>query len=197
MSLRVLTDAVVVVAVDNMASSIISHFNKPPHRTPSLRYTTHIHDNNNINTHHWNYKAKLEAKAFCQEQWGVFFQSQVMNCHQKRSVTEKQFSAPPSITTSYPYPKVNEKKKVPQQHLTSSVFCSQFWGHLNWQEEDKSVLVSFPSPERKIYPSNRRKTEESYSGWWVWNPSVASRPCTEIQQQWQTHTNRSILARRK
>lgn len=71
---------------------------------------------------------------FCQEQWEERSLSQppVMNCHQKRSVTEKQFSATPppfnycTVPPPSPHPKSERKQKkrkqnVLQQLPTSSV----------------------------------------------------------------------------
>lgn len=109
--------------------------------------------------------------------------------------SKKQFSAPFNY---HLIQKVNEKTERQCFPTTSDLksFCWHIWGHLNWQENSKRVLLSFPLPERETAPSNRRKMEESYWWWWwwLWNPSVESRPRAEIQQWWRANKDR--LARR-
>lgn len=51
----------------------------------------------------------------------VSFQPQVMNCHHKRSVTEKQFLAPLQLPPPTLIQKVNEKKKEYDFPPTSDV----------------------------------------------------------------------------
>lgn len=174
---------------------IISQFNKAPwgiqHTQHDLCLLKKLH------------KVHLyETTKQNQEQWEecrvLFSQPQVMNCHQKCSVTEKQFSASLQLPPPTLIQKVNKKRKRKCSPTTSDLkcFCSHIWGHFDWQEKGKSVLVSFPSLERKKAPSKGRKTEawELYWWWWwwrwLWNPSVTSRLCTQTQQWWQRHTSK-------
>lgn len=112
---------------------------------------------NNTNTHQWNYKAKPEAKSFCQKQ-------RMNNELPPETYCDwKAIFNPPllfQLPTPYPYPP--PQKKVIQQHQTWSVFVHIFVSVDKTRV--KSVLVSFPSPEMKMEPSNGREVEESY--WW-------------------------------
>lgn len=124
-------------------SSTILWFNKPswvtqyPLNIISISPTqTHIYESTNQNQ-----RAKYFVKNSGEN--GLFSVS-IMNCHQKHSVTQKAIFRPLSITTPLPLSKKWwEKKRKGSLRSDLKCFCSHFWGHLNWQEEGKSVLVFF------------------------------------------------------
>lgn len=78
-------------------------------------------------------------------------------------MTEKQFSTPHplSITNPLPLAKQTNKKKL-SNNIRLEVFVFTFEVISVDMTRVISVLVSFPSPESEMEPSNRREMEESY-----------------------------------